>query len=283
MSAIGFIPPTRPLLDNLHCRPCSRWMAWFLWRNTATRCVAALRQILLQPEPLLGRAQRLVESQEVTATLQLCDSLAEQDLLEQLIEQAKPTAVADTAHLHYLLATPFRYPPLRHGSRFGRRDQRSILYASRQVQTCMAEVAYYRLLWWHDMAEPPPNAIQSAHTLFELSYRSDQGIDLSGYAHERYRQALADPAFYRDTQALGSRIRESGADVLVYPSARCPNGGRNVAIFSPAALHSTQPELPRAVLCHTRAEVVFFAMQNQRSEFPLSLFLVDRRLPRPAV
>lgn len=57
----------------------------------------------------------MVESQEQVATLQLVDTLEEQALLEELLESSKPPVPADAEPLHYLLKTPFRYPPLRWG------------------------------------------------------------------------------------------------------------------------------------------------------------------------
>ena len=230
---------------------------------------------------MMGRAHRLVESQEVTATLLLTDSLAEQDLLEAIIDSAKPPVPDDCQHMHYLLYTPFRYPPLKYGSRFGSRAERGIFYASRQAQTCMAEVAYYRFCWWHDMLEAPPHAIDSCHTLFEFSYRSDSGVDFSSYDYAESSEELKDRSSYRETQALGKRVRESAVEVLVYPSARCVNGGRNIALFHPAAIFSNTPELPQSTLCHTRANVVFFAIMERKLEFSLDSFLVDGKLLRP--
>ena len=75
----------------------------------------------LQIGPLVGELLRLVESQEQVAASTLVDDLGEQALLEDLLDNAKPPRRPGTEGLHYLLATPFRYPPLRHGSRFGNR------------------------------------------------------------------------------------------------------------------------------------------------------------------
>ena len=98
--------------------------------------------------PLQGRLVRLVESQEQVATLQLVDTLEEQALLEELLESSKPPVPADAEPLHYLLKTPFRYPPLRWGSRFGRRHEPSLFYAALKLETAMAESAYYRRAWF---------------------------------------------------------------------------------------------------------------------------------------
>lgn len=61
---------------------------------------------------------RAVEAQHVVATRALLDSLAEQELLESVLEASKPPVPAPCAGLDYLTHTPFRYPPPSHGSRF---------------------------------------------------------------------------------------------------------------------------------------------------------------------
>ena len=61
-------------------------------------------------------AWRAVEAQHQVSTRKLVDTAAEQELLEELIETAKPPDITG-GRVHYLLSTPFRYPPLRHGSR----------------------------------------------------------------------------------------------------------------------------------------------------------------------
>ena len=62
---------------------------------------------------------RVVEAQHVASTMNLVDTLEEQALLEDLLEGSKPPLPHDIEGLHYLLATPFRYPPRApHGSRF---------------------------------------------------------------------------------------------------------------------------------------------------------------------
>ena len=58
---------------------------------------------------MAGRCWRVVEAQHVVSTLKLVDTLAEQALLEDLLEETKPPVPPECRHLHYLLATPFRY------------------------------------------------------------------------------------------------------------------------------------------------------------------------------
>ena len=86
-------------------------------------------------------AWRVVESQHQVSTRKLVDSNEEQALLEDLIDGVKPRDITG-GKLHYLLSTPFRYPPLKHGSRFGHRHERGIWYGSTERRTAFAEVAY---------------------------------------------------------------------------------------------------------------------------------------------
>lgn len=107
----------------------------------------------LNPVEIAGELLRLVESQEQVATSSLVDDLAEQALLEDLLERAKP--------------------PSRPGSRFGSRFEPSVLYGALSLRTILAESAYHRLVFWTAMAEPPPaGRLLTQHTLFRVRYRS---------------------------------------------------------------------------------------------------------------
>ena len=52
---------------------------------------------------------RCVEAQHVVSTLQLVDTLDEQRLLEDILEETKPPVPPECEGLHYLYMTPFRY------------------------------------------------------------------------------------------------------------------------------------------------------------------------------
>ena len=58
---------------------------------------------------------RMVETQEYAATTSLVDNLEEQAILEQILDDFKPSYADGTKDLHYLICTPFRYPPLKCG------------------------------------------------------------------------------------------------------------------------------------------------------------------------
>ena len=237
-----------------------------------------------QARRLTGEILRLVESQEQVATNRLVTTLAEQDLLESMLEASKPPLPRGAARLDYLLATPFRYPPLPYGSRFGGRHEPSLFYASRSIGTVLAESAYYRFVFWQGMRLPPPGPLRTQHTLFGARLRARRGYALHQPPFDRFRDALASRVDYRPTQALGGRLREAGADAIEYVSARDADGGLNVALYTPAAFGQLRPTFKEEWLCETRAEEVSFYARRDAGlrVFALSQFTVHGRLPAPA-
>lgn len=242
-------------------------------------CGAEARSRLLSGEIL-----RLVESQEQVATNRLVATLAEQELLEDMLEASKPRLPARAGRLDYLLATPFRYPPLPHGSRFGGRHEPALFYAARTLTTVLAESAYYRFVFWQGMRVPPPAPLLTQHTLFGARLRARRGYALQLPPFDAHRTVLVSREDYGPTQALGRALREAGADAIEYVSARDAGGGLNIALYSPTAFANPRPSFKHEWLCDTRAtEVSFYArgVDGARS-FALSQFTLQGRLPAPA-
>ena len=63
----------------------------------------------------------------------IVDSQFEQNLLESLLESSKPLPSLLTDGLDYLLATPFRYAPLRGGSCFRSNTDPDIFFSTGQL------------------------------------------------------------------------------------------------------------------------------------------------------
>jgi len=237
-----------------------------------------------QPRLMAGEILRLVESQEQIATNRLVSTLAEQELLEEMLEASKPPLPKGAAQLDYLLATPFRYPPLPHGSRFGGRHEPSLFYAARSVTTVLSESAYYRFVFWQGMRRPPPAPLRTQHTLFGARLRARRGYALHQPPFDRYRSVLASRDDYGPTQALGRHLRDAGADAIEYISARDAAGGLNGALYTPTAFGQARPTFKEEWLCETRAdEVSFYARRDAGLRvFPRSQFTIEGRLPAPA-
>jgi hypothetical protein len=228
---------------------------------------------------------RAVEAQHQLSTRKLVANAEEQMLLEELIESAKPPS-GSAGIVHYLLSTPFRYPPLRRGSRLGTRQERGIWYGSETRTTALAEVAYYRLVFLEGTSADL-GTVTTQLTLFRVHARSQRGVDLTASPFDAYRDAIASPVSYAEAQALGAAMREADVELARYPSARDPDGGANVAAFSPDVFGRAKPRELETWHCTATPELVEFAKQDYFGRELLSLargiFLVEGRLPAPSL
>lgn len=235
--------------------------------------------------PIQGLLHRLVESQEHIATMGYVDTLQEQSILESLLDTVKPAWPAHSDRHHYLLRTPFRYPPLPWGSRFGGRHEPSLLYGGLSQEATLAEAAFYRFVFRASMTAPPPaDSIRSQHTLWSASYRSALGVRLQMAPFNRHVERITHPADYSATQALGADMRAAGVEAFEYPSARDREHRLCVGLFTPQALAGTRPRSLSPWLCELGAREVAFKPVGGRSimVWRLEDFLVDGRLPLPA-
>jgi len=234
--------------------------------------------------PIGGTLYRLVESQEQIATMKLVDNLEEQSLLEEMLDAVKPPLPSGCESLHYLLYSPFRYPPLKYGSRYGARHEPSLFYGALTQATVLAESAYYRFVFWYGMETAPSAPIRSEHTLFSARYATTQGVRLQNGTCSNHRKTLTNRSDYRATQALGSAMRSANIKAFEFPSARCPDGGTNVALFTPAAFVTRKPREMQQWLGETNADAVTFAQAHNRTlhKFSIETFTVDGKLPWPA-
>src|SRR5262245_30655111 len=127
---------------------------------------------------MAGRCWRAVEAQHHVSTAKLTDTAAEQARLEQLIEEAKPAVPEDCRHLHFLLATPFRYgAPYPSGSRFRRAGLTlGIFYGSELSNTAITELTFHRLLFFAESPDTPWPTITGEYTAFEVEYATGRAL-----------------------------------------------------------------------------------------------------------
>lgn len=245
-----------------------------------TRCAGSSEIRALSVEPW-----RVVEAQHQIATRKLVDSDAEQSLLEDVLERYKPP-ITDGDDLHYLLFTPFRYPPLARGSRFGTRLERGIWYGAEQLRSALAEVAYYRLLFL-DGTDANLGPLATDLSAFTVRIKTQRSIDLTAPPFSRWRSRLASKTRYVATQPLGAAMREAGVEAFRYVSARDGRGSLNVGAFTPRAFASRRPLGLQTWRCVATHAAVEFSrrdyIERGAFRFPRREFLVRGALPRPAV
>lgn len=172
---------------------------------------------------------RMVEAQYISSSRDLVDSREEHDLLEELLENSKPR-IADSKH--YLIFSPFRYPPLKYGSRFGNTYEQSLWYGSIKLQTALAEIAFYRLTFFSDTSADL-EYIEIPMTAFKAYIQTKNGIDLTTSHFKKYQDKISNKTSYVDSQRLGTDMREANIEAFIFTSARDKMLGKNVAAFTP--------------------------------------------------
>lgn len=231
-------------------------------------------------------AWRVVESQYVVSTRKLVDSDDEQRLLEELIDRVKPPMPAgpEFRGLHYLLFTPFRHPPLRYGSRFGTTSERGIWYGAKELATCFAEVAYYRLLFLLG-TEAKLDPVTVELTSFAARVSTRRGVDLTRPPFAAFEAELASRTSYARTHALGAEMRAAGVEVFLFRAARARKKGTNVGLFAPAFARKTPKSFETWICTADRAKVELRRKELSRGApgmtFPRTDFEVDGTLPSP--
>lgn len=233
------------------------------------------------------KAIRLVESQTAIATRKLVDSIDEQIILEELIETSKP--MNDQPQLnqwHYLLFTPFRYPPLQYGSRFGTRLEPSLWYGSSELETAMAEKAFYQFNFLR-ASDADYGIVQIPLTAFSTQIKTSKGVNLTVAPFATYSAIISSPTDYRASQQLGKSLREENIQALIYQSARCQNKGNNIALFTPIAfqnktLTNQSFQSWACIVNHNVIEFIQTMDSTIYKKFFIDVFLVNGELPFPA-
>ncbi len=205
-----------------------------MWLTHSTPCA-----VQVEPRPLRAKPWRVVEAQHRVATRKLSASDDAQRVLEDLLERYKPKVPAAAEHLHYLLKTPFRYPPLRHGSRFGAWTERGIWYGARSQTTALAESSHYlRRFVSESAAQLLPLTVE--RSLFQAALRTSRALRLTEPPLSDFEALWRHPTDYAATQRLGREVR-GAVDVMVYASVRDARAGSCFAVLEPAAFAETQP------------------------------------------
>ncbi len=226
-------------------------------------CEGEQHIISLKAEPW-----RIVEAQHISSSRDLVDTLEEHDFLEELLETTKPTIQKNK---DYLIFTPFRYPPLQYGSRFGHHYEPSLWYGSLELETAFAEVAYYRLQFFKDTAAQL-DYIEIPMTAFRALLKTHRGVDLTRPPFKTYTSNISDKHSYQHSQPLGSAMRAAQIEAFVYFSARTPTKSKNIAAYTPDVFHTKKEQ-------YIHHQQTWTCMANQhRIEFTRLGILTKERL-----
>ncbi len=110
-----------------------------------------------------------------------------------------------------------------------------VFYASREIDTAIAETSYHRGRFLLATDEPAQEIDMRAYA-----------VDLSATLHDvrdvrDARPEIYDPQSYAVSQALAAQLRAGGSDGIIYQSVR-HEGGECVAVFRPRLLSNCRQE-----------------------------------------
>jgi len=195
-----------------------------------------------EARPARGKCWRVVEAQHHVSTAKLTDTADEQARLEELIEGSKPPVPPACRGLHYLLFTPFRYGAVYpKGSRFRRAGMTpGVYYAAVRPETAIAELAFYRLLFFAESPATPWPANPGEYSVFSAQYATARAIDLTRPPFVENRAVWTDKTDYSRCQDLADLARRAGIEVIKYESTRTPDRAANLAILDCAAFSSRE-------------------------------------------
>lgn len=196
-----------------------------------------------EARPLSGTCWRLVEAQHRVSTLKLVDTVEEQAILEEQIQATKPPLPAGSERLHYLLSTPFRYGAFYPtGSRFRRAGLTDgVFYAAEEPRTAVAEIVFYRLLFYAESPDTPWPANAAEYTAFSAAYGTPKSVDLTKGRLAKDAAAWTHPTDYTACQVLADAARAAGIEVVRYRSVRDPRRGANLALLTVGAFARPKP------------------------------------------
>lgn len=232
--------------------------------------------------PFAGPIWRVVEAQHRVSTMKLVDSLEEQSLLEEVIEETKPPIPAECRHLHYLLSTPFRYPSVYpHGSRFRRAGMsEGVFYASAAADAAIAEITFYRFLFYAESPGTPISSNPAEYTAFSVRLDTAAAIDLTRPPLDADRARWSHPHDYTACQALEQSARTAELDVIAYESVRDPLHRMAYAVLRCRAFAQAKPETIQSwhIVLGARSAWASCEGPRQGISFRLDDFAGDERI-----
>lgn len=231
--------------------------------------------------PVSETCWRVIEAQHLVSTMKLTDTLEDQQILENLIEETKPPIPEECRHLDFLLFTPFRYSAANpRGSRFRRPfAARGVFYAAQHPETAIAETVFYRTLFYAESPGTPWPANPGEFTAFAVGFSSPVSIDIAtgplssdvGLYH------LSD---YGISQQFSEDVRAAGLEVITYRSVRDAARRNNFALLTCSVFTDVAPTNRRSWKIHLDANGARAICETPRVTlaFDRNAFVADPRL-----
>jgi hypothetical protein len=156
-----------------------------------------------------------------------------------------------------------------------------VLYAAENVGTAVAEMCFWRLLFFAESPSTkwPDNA--GEFTAFSFDYSTRRAIDLARAPFVDDRAKFwTHLTRYDECQQLAELARDVGIDLIKYASVRDPQHKRNLAIFSCAVFTGSEPRELQSwrILLNSNGVRALCEMPSGSIDFGRKAFLPDPRI-----
>ncbi|GAC1530121.1 MAG: RES family NAD+ phosphorylase [Ramlibacter sp.] len=227
------------------------------------------RKWLAAAAPARRELWRGVKAQHRVARMQLVDDVAEQALLDQLLESSKPPLSPHARGAHYLLFTPFRYAP-EWPSRFRRPDEAGAWYGADDPQTVAAELARWRWKFLVDSHALRETQLVTEHTFFRARFTGLE-LDVTAPPWSAQRTTWRDPDEYAPCQEVAAQARalKPPVQVIRYESAR-RDGGACEAVFDVRTLRLSRQPVQQTWTCKTTLDRVLWSHESGSLQFEMA-------------
>ena len=116
-----------------------------------------------------------------------------------------------------------------------------VFYAAETPHAAVAEMAFYRLLFFAESPDTPWPTNPAQYTAFSAEYKTKKAIDLTKGKYQDDRAKWAHPTDYSHCQTLADAARAAKIEIIRYESVRDPAHGVNLALLSCRTFVSQKP------------------------------------------
>lgn len=106
-----------------------------------------------------------------------------------------------------------------------------VFYAAEAIETAIAELAFYRMLFFVESPDTQPPEGAADYTAFSVALDVDRMLDLTALPLSADEALWSDPVDYTACQGLADAARGADVAVLRYWSVRDPARGANLAVL----------------------------------------------------
>ena len=209
---------------------------------------------------------RAVDGLDNLATLRLVDTLAELQVLEQILAHSLPPLPLlppGGAPLEPWLGTPFRHTAPQ-PSRFRPAQTTGIWYGADYPEAACAEAGYWRWRFLMDSEGLRGGHLLGTQTVFHAVV-SGPCLNLESPPWNDHAAVWSDPRDTRACLALAALARAQAVQWIRYPSARSPEAFC-AAVFDPQALSVVAPHAQETWVLKVSAQRLILSHANERVE-----------------